>query len=268
MSSHAASGTVPEEALGRLFHEIYPAKKAVVIYSTMRSGSTLLKALLGTNPEISHLAEVPYQNWPTRRYAFYYRLWESASQRVVVLKKPCFYTEIPRYPLIPPIDFLPIIAIRNPVDTALSLAKRVHDSEGIRQGFETYGKSFISYWCETYRNIRERLTSLGLSPLIVCYEELVREPERVTQCLFQGIGTIDTAGVRTYQPYGQWQWGRDDAGERIWTLEVQERPRQENDDTNRLLEEVHGSDQAAAVMRLYQCEGLNYHDYLKAGGYL
>ncbi len=257
-----------ETTLGFLQQGLRPAKQTVVIYSAMRSGSTLLKALLGTKPDISHLPEVRYEEWPRNRHAFRYRLGRIADEPIVVLKKPCFFNQLADYPVIPPVLFLPVVIIRNPVDTALSLARRVREKSQIRRGFETYGKSHVEFWCEVYRNIHEGLTAAGLRPHVVFYEQLMREPEAVTQRLFERIGSGNTDGVRTYAPYGEWRWGNDDAGQRIQSLTVLERPRADGDETQAILAEVRATKCAAEVMGLYRGDGVAYHDYLRAGGHL
>ena len=46
-------------------------KKFVLLLSTMRSGSTLLKALLANAPDISHLPEVDWQQQADTLYSWY-----------------------------------------------------------------------------------------------------------------------------------------------------------------------------------------------------
>jgi|GEM_PF-449740 len=256
-----------QEAAGRLLYHTLPVKRAAVLYSAMRSGSTLLKALLGTNFEVSHLPEVQLQEWPREKYAFYFRLWCAARQPVVVLKKPCFYSEVPYYPFIPPISFMPIVLIRNPVDTVLSLVKRSSANKRVKLGLDTYGKSPLDYWCEVYRNIFEHFKARPASPHIVFYEELVAEPQRVTEKLFRFLGMKNTTGVKNYEPYGKWLWGQDDAGELIRTLTVNGRPRQIDAESHSWEEETRKSEEAAAVMRLYWNNESNYYDYLKSRSY-
>lgn len=257
-----------QEAAGRVLYHTLPVKRAAIIYSSMRSGSTLLKALLGTNSQISHIPEVPYMEWPRTRYSFYYHLWRIARQPIVVLKKPCFYSEVPYYPFLPPVPFFPIVLIRNPIDTVLSLARRIQENKRVKRAFDTYGKSLLDYWCEVYRAIYERLEARALTPHIVFYEELTLSPDSVTEKLFRALGAKNTEGVKNYEPYGKWLWGMDDAGERIRTLTVNRRPRQANGEARHYEEEVRNSSAAAAVMRLYHAGGVNYYDYLEAHGFL
>lgn len=240
-----------------------------MIYSSMRSGSTLLKALLGTNAEVSHVPEVHYGDWPQRPHAFYLRLWWLAREPVVVLKRPCFYSDVPSYPFLVPLPFQPIVLIRNPVDTIVSLEKRVADKTGVRKSFEAYGEGFVAYWCATYRNVHERLEGLGLPPHVVFYEELLEDPVRVTGSLFAYLGVSDTRGVSEYQPYGKWKWGRDDAGENIKQLAVVRSEPKRDERSRRWEEEVRRSPEVAAVMRLYRNhEGRSYEDYVTEAGYL
>jgi hypothetical protein len=235
----------------------------------MRSGSTLLKALLGTNPEVSHVPEVHYGEWPQSPHAFYLRLWWLAREPVVVLKRPCFYSDVPQYPFVPPLPFEPIALIRNPVDTIVSLEKRVAERPTVKKNFESWGQGFLAYWCATYRNIHERLAAAGISPHVVFYEELLDDPVRVTEAIFRQLGVTDTRGVREYRPYGKWTWGRDDAGDKIKQLTVQGDRRERGPDGRRWEEAVRASAEAAETMRLYRNpQGRAYDDYLVDAGYL
>ena len=250
-------------------HGLPRKRRPAAIYSSMRSGSTLLKALLGTNPEVSHVPEVHFGEWPDEPNAFYLRLWKLAREPVVVLKRPCFYSDVPDYPFLLPMPFVPIVLIRNPVDTIASLEKRVQERDAVRRNFESWGRGFLPYWCDVYRNIHERLGAAGVSSHVVFYEELLEDPVRVTESIFTELGVSDTHGVSEYRPYGKWTWGKDDAGDKIRQLTVQGGPSERSAEARRWEEEIRQSAEATDVMRLYRnAEGRRYDEYLGEAGWL
>ena len=52
-------------------YHVLPPKTVVLIMCSMRSGSTLLKALLAEADDVSHLPEVNYKEYSSNTYSFY-----------------------------------------------------------------------------------------------------------------------------------------------------------------------------------------------------
>jgi len=69
----------------------------------MRSGSTLLKALIATRKDVAHFTEMPFTE----------ALNISHTKPFILIKKPAFLGEF-NYPQLPNINSKKIILIRNP----------------------------------------------------------------------------------------------------------------------------------------------------------
>jgi hypothetical protein len=199
----------------------------VVIASTMRSGSTLLKALLANAPDISNLPEVNFQRWNAPRFAVTVdeipQLARLASERIVVLKRPAWYHEGGRYPRFPAIPGTKaILLVREPYDTVQSLRKMVF-------GFaERVMSPWVDRWLlkRYWQPVTETLLELGSQGKdeyhLVSYEALVRQPTLVTRGLFRFVGSQQLQGCDTYQPPRgrRWRWGTDDNSVKIRSLQV------------------------------------------------
>ncbi len=203
-----------------LFH-MRRRKQVVVIVSSMRAGSTLLKALLAAAADVSHLPEQNLRPWSSA-YETYYRLWRLSPAAILVIKKPCPYwsTVYPRFPRLPRGARLRVVAVvREPVPTILSL-ERMNAAVG---RVPLTRDELIAYWCRTYDAIRAGCERAGITPYVVRYETLVTDPVTVTRDLFRFIGSARRTGTRAYArpPDFDWQWGNDDAGDKIRSLAVQ-----------------------------------------------
>lgn len=209
--------------LNYLLHvnRVFQSKTIVVIISAMRSGSTLLKALLAMAPDVSSLPETDFQAFNG------YNKWKLntlASEPIIVLKKPAFYTELATYPIIPKIQNIKkIILVRGVYDTVSSL--KVRNKVKFPEQPKMMENHFLvnEYWCKTYASI---INNPGLNDedtLIIKYEDLTSKPIEITKKLFSFIDSRQTIGIDTYQPAKgyKWQWGRDDGGEVIKSLKVQ-----------------------------------------------
>lgn len=196
-------------------------RKIVLIASTMRSGSTLLKALLSTAPDVSSLPEINFQRYtgPSGQA----RIAALAEEPIVLLKRPGWFNEIHTYPRLPEGENVyTIVLARDAVPTILSV-RRMCFGKRIDKWLPTFGNRWLAneYW----RSILEN--SLTAPPpgrqKLVRYEDLVNDPVRVTAELFQYIGSEQTGGTDTYNPPDnyRWRWGTDDGGPRIKTLKVQ-----------------------------------------------
>ena len=71
--------------IGFLLYFFYPRKKLVMIVSTMRSGTTLLKALMAEAEDVSNLPETKFTR-STNPYLTYYDFFRSSRKKIIVLK--------------------------------------------------------------------------------------------------------------------------------------------------------------------------------------
>ena len=188
-------------------------KKVICIASSMRSGSTLLKALLATREDVSDLQEKSFK---------YLNKPENLSNKpIVVLKSPAYYNQY-SYPDIPAAaNIKKIILVRNPYDTILSLHK-MNLVTNIELALGMNEEKLLKYWHMVYRNILEKISLTDINVLLVRYEELVRFPMEETERIFCFIQSENRKGTMEYkkpQNY-EWKWGTDDGGDVIKTLKV------------------------------------------------
>lgn len=224
-----------------------PSPRVVAIASTMRAGSTLLKALLAEAKDVSNLPEVNFQRYAGgRRGAALTRL---AAEPIVVLKRPAWYHESGRYPRLAESDpnWRAILLVRDAYETILSLRKmsfgRWADSVG------SWANAFLrNYWCEVTMRLINANERLGGRGRLVRYEDLVAEPLDQTAALFKFIGSQQAEGVDCYQSPKdyRWKWGQDDGGPKIKSLRVQ--PAKPHDYPDRKL--LHGLASSDRVRQL------------------
>jgi hypothetical protein len=205
-----------------------PPRCLVLIASTMRSGSTLLKALLGEAPDVSNLSEVNFQRFasPAPNWD---RMWALAPERILVLKRPGWYHEIGRYPRIPelpsgsggPTKVLALV--RDVYDTVESLRKMTFGplQSWVRPASDRWLAE--RYWTGINRALFKLAREGGDDCRLVRYEDLVARPLEVTAELFRWMGSDQSVGVDTYREpsEGRWRWGRDDNSNTIRSRRVQ-----------------------------------------------
>lgn len=221
-------------------------KVVVLVVSAMRSGSTLLKALLAAAPDVSHLPEVNFQRTRSGGVA---KLASMSPKKIVVLKKPCWFTEVRRYPRLPGDPGIrKIILARDVYDTVSSLKRMLLGPLAPSCGRWLDRWLVEHYWCPVYRNILQR-TEGDPETITIRYEDLVYEPIATTARLFGFIGSQQEAGVDHYsEPEGyRWKWFRDDASPKIKSLKVQP-PRQVRLDPH-LLQVIRDSPSVASLRR-------------------
>lgn len=228
-----------------------PAGRSVaVLLSTMRSGSTLLKALLAQAPDVCDLPETDFQRYadPARLA----ELWALGEEPILLLKRPAWFNETRRYPRLPPVAGLKrIVLVRDAYANLLSIRKMAfrHLPFLVRTGL---GNRFFTerYW----QGVNRRLVDMAeMDPgytWLVRYEDLQAEPERVTAELFRFLGSTQREGIKSYAPPKdyQWTWGKDDGGPTIRTLEVQA-PKPPDYADRRLLAAIKGSDATQRLRR-------------------
>lgn len=217
---------------------------------SMRSGSTLLKALLGAAPDVSHLGEIDFQECCEKDR--FDGLKKLSDKPILVLKKPAFLIE-KAYPTVPPFPCKKIVLIRNIYDTLLSITKMMLKTKATFLKEWPYPKMVDEYYCPVYTAIYKEKLLTSADTVLVHYEELVRDPLTVTKGLFEFMGSSRTEGVRTYgkPTKSDWVWGKDDGGPMIRTMEVQTPEPPEHKDPM-LLEAIARSGKIYAVERMYQ----------------
>lgn len=190
------------------------------ILSPLRSGSTLLKALLAVAEDVSDLPEVDFQRYGAGRGAEVFSL---CRERIAVLKRPCWLHEARRYPRLG--DFAlgrNIVLVRDALETVQSIKAMM---------FGPCAR-WLGPWCDRllleqyWAVVTKRLAALLRSRENLClvrYEDLVRGPVQETARVFRHIGSARREGADRYAaPKGYcWRWGSDDGGDLIQTLRVQ-----------------------------------------------
>ena len=212
-----------------------PPPSIVVIASTMRSGSTLLKALLAEADDVLNLPETNFQKQKTvdRILAEH----DDSQPPIKVLKKPCWYHEAKSYPRLPQCERLKTVAlVRDVYDTVVSLRKMTF--RWFANGAAPLVTNWLArnYWVHVTRPLIE-LAHQSQDVMLVKYEELVTNPIETTRTLYEFIGSTRSTGTKTYSPPStySWRWGSDDGSNNIKSLEVQP-PRQKNRDEKRLVQ--------------------------------
>jgi hypothetical protein len=192
----------------------------------MRSGSTLLKALLAEAPDISNLPEKDFQKFCGDNQAAE-KLAGLDEHPIIVLKRPGWYNEIGRYPKLPTVAGLKtIVLIRDVYATVESLRKMTFRKLAPMFRFCADGWLAKRYWLGITQSLLELHEDSTKDTHLVRYEDLTANPIEETQKLFAFVGSSQTTGVDTYsQPADfRWRWGSDDNSANIKSLKVQSRP--------------------------------------------
>lgn len=211
-------------------------KTVAVLLSTMRSGSTLLKALLAQAPDISDLPETDFQDFRGSDAAA--RLATLGEEPILLLKRPAWFNEIGRYPCLPELPGLKrVVLVRDAYANLLSVRKMMfrHLPWLQRTGL---GNRFLvrRYWTGVNARLADLVAADPQHTLLVRYEDVLAEPLAQTAKLFTFLGSTQREGVNTYgKPEGyDWRWGKDDGGAVIKSLQVQP-PRELRYDDTKLL---------------------------------
>ncbi len=197
---------------------IYTDNTFVFILSAMRTGSTLLKALLATRDDVSDLPEMVFSR--------YHEAAAICCKKIVVMKAPAYF-HFSRYPVLPREVFAKkIILVRHPYDTILSLHK-MNLKTNLLQALGLREKELLHYWKSSYLSILNHITYPAEDVIVIRYESLIGNPIKTPHQLFKFIGCQNTKGTSTYKKPEKyaWQWGHDDGGPIIKTLEVQNNKR-------------------------------------------
>jgi Sulfotransferase family len=192
------------------------------LLSTMRAGSTLLKALLAEADDVSNLPEINFQRFRSPQ-----RAWQQITalhrSPIIVLKRPAWYHEVFSYPRLPAVDVVKaIILVRDVYETIVSLRQMTFGKLATLMAPLVNG-SLLQYWARVTERLGKLGDELGDDAYCVRYEDLVTDPLGTTHALFAFIGSRRTVGVASYrEPENfQWRWGCDDGGEKIRSRQVQ-----------------------------------------------
>ena len=217
-------------------------KEVVLICSTMRSGSTLLKALLAVPPDVSDLPETNFQRYKGLKGLR--RLAELGEEPVVVLKRPAWYHEVRFYPKLPHADHVKGVALlRDVYDTVVSLKKMMFGRWAPYLGGACNRWLADWYWAPITENLMTLAAEQPDRVRQVRYEDILENPFAETAQLFEFIGSEWQEGVDSYNPPEgySWEWGSDDGGERIRSRKVH-KPRKRQRNNQRLWRVITTSD--------------------------
>ncbi len=227
-----------------------PGRKLAVLLSTMRSGSTLLKALLAQAPDVCDLPETDFQRYADCRRVG--EVWTLGEEPILLLKRPAWFNETRRYPRLPAVAGVRrIVLVRDAYANLVSIRRMVfrHLPWLVRTGL---GNRFFAerYWAGVNGRLLGLVQADPGHTRLVRYEDLQAEPERVTAELFAFLGSAQRDGIKSYAPPAdyQWSWGRDDGGPTIRTLEVQP-PKPPDYADERLLAAIKRSDAVRLLRR-------------------
>jgi hypothetical protein len=232
--------------VANIFHHAFDDKTFVFILSTMRSGSTLLKALLANAPDTSYLPEINFN-----KYTWYttWRLNLLSHKKIIVIKKPAWFHEN-NYPRLPRVkNQKRIFLVRDVYDTVVSI-KAMNKAISAEADKEwSYDNLVHSYWLYITKNILDNPLLNEQNSILIRYEDLVQDPIKTTKPLFEFIGSKQNQGVDKYHPPQsyEWDWGLDDGGEKIKTLKVQHIPKKR--DNQELIEIIAASESVRMIRK-------------------
>ena len=237
-----------DEPLDRAMHPVLSGEKRVVlICSAMRSGSTMLKALLAVPSDVSDLPETNFQRYKGLKGLR--RLAELSEEPVIVLKRPAWYHEVTFYPKLPhAVGIRGIALVRDVYDTVVSLKKMMFGRWAPYLGGACNRWLAEWYWAPITENLIELAEKQSDRVTQVRYEDILETPIRETARLFEFIGSQQAKGVDSYNPPEgySWEWGSDDGGERIRSLKVH-KPKERKRSNRRLWRVINTSERVIRV---------------------
>lgn len=202
------------------------ARTIAVELSTMRSGSTLLKALMSAAPDISSLPEINFTRFQSADALD--KIHALCDERIIILKRPSWFHDSYRYPKLPAVpDTRQLILTRDVHTNVASLRKMVFRKLEPKMPKGPIDRWLAkSYWSPSYDSMLRRFPASEPQNFWVRYEDLVSAPVTWTEQIFAFLGSERTEGVDSYPPPKNydWKWGTDDGGEKIKSLKVQANP--------------------------------------------
>lgn len=190
--------------------------------SVMRSGSTLLKALMAAAPDISSLPETNFQKFQSANAEA--EIAALCPERIVVLKRPAWFNETNSYPKLPNVPLAKRVILARDVHTTTASLRKMVFRKAEPLAPKLVDKWLANkYWGPVYANLLDKFPDDGNMNFWIRYEDLVRDPIEWTGKLFRFLGSDRTEGVDSYPPPQgyDWKWGSDDGGEKIKSLTVQ-----------------------------------------------
>lgn len=176
----------------------------VYIFSTMRSGSTLLKSLLQENLEHKYYPEIDYYQGGDKLLASY-EIHKYVHADEVVLKKPSSFNTYKYYPSFHDFGTAKfLILFRNPNSIFLSIKKMLSEL-----GRDVEDEYINEYILTTFENLWQFYRENNGSK-IVFYEELVNEPIVVLTDIFGFLDRKLKPLKVTYDGSLNHAYGRDD----------------------------------------------------------
>jgi hypothetical protein len=226
---------------GFLMYHLLPPKRFIFILSSVRAGSTLLKALLAEAEGVSHLEEIDFAKYSNNTFDFYRQVYGLNDNHILVLKHP----EQPMKPLWPfSPRFKAIVLVRDVYAVVKSMERMYKD----RKVKGMTKQQAVEYWYQTYTQILKSVQDCPYPVWTIRYEELVEDPKRITENLFYFIGS-PRPGTDQYQKPTEyeWKWGSDDGGAKIKTLKVSDEAMPQDD--YELLEMIEKSPKVMGLRR-------------------
>lgn len=238
-----------EAFFGFILYHFFSRKTFVFILGTMRSGSTLLKALLAEARDVSNLPEIRLRCYRSYgKYALYYNLSKLSRKRIIVIKFPAWIYCL-EYPLIKINNARVIILFRDSCDIVMSIQNMFKITFPKNKNIKI--KELVNYWCRVYENILDNKELMNNNKVVFLkYEDLLKDPKKITKRLFAFISSKQRWGVDSYkQPDNyKWEWKFDDAGDRIKSLRVQEKTKYDENQRREVLKIINSSAKTASLM--------------------
>jgi hypothetical protein len=203
-------------------HVMRGTRPIIFILGPMRSGTTLLKALLGRAEDVSHLPEIKLRDYRKKnRFVLYHELRQLSDKPITVIKDPARYRYLKEYPYISIARSKVLVAARD-VHGVIPSLQRMNRERRIPNKDNAIG-DLVDYWCAVYERIIAVTTASSNAVKIVRYEDLTQNPLETMADVFSFVGSARKAGVSDYglPDSGEWRWGTDDGGETIRTFRVQ-----------------------------------------------
>lgn len=233
-----------------LIRFLFYRKTIVVILSSMRAGSTLLKALIAEAPEASHLQETDFRKFYSEKHGFDDRIYQLSKKRILVMKLPYAFHDMRKVRPCPKGQNVKIIVlVRDVYGVVGSIERRKEEMESSHMT----KNDLVDYWCESYESILKSLETVSAGLFFVRYEDLTATPKEITKEIFRFIGSKRKDGVENYRgPKDfEWRWGFDDGGENISKLTVMKSLGKSEQDDEELLRIVRHSPRVRSLRRKF-----------------